>query len=162
MFDVTCYVLYIMCYMLYVICYIYIYIYTHTHIHGTKRIGHSRSGCRPSAPRWTGASCCGTWRPADRYARPKRRNNNKTNKTNSNNIRINYIVFMVGPISSHSFNSQDFKLRVSNPRTVAYFRFNTPFDSSNLPRAGPIFPDQMVQERSLSRPAARRSAEIAP
>ena len=34
---------------------------------------------------------------------------------------------------------QSFKLRVSNPRTAAYAYFNMPFESSNLPGAGPIF-----------------------
>ena len=43
--------------------------------------------------------------------------------------------------SSHNFNSQDFKLRVSNPRTIAYVQFNMPFKSSNLPGSGPIFLD---------------------
>ena len=36
---------------------------------------------------------------------------------------------------------QHLKLRVSNPRTVANCHSETPFESSNLPGAGPIFPD---------------------
>ena len=31
------------------------------------------------------------------------------------------------------FNSHNFKLRVSNPRTIAYIHFNMLFESSNLP-----------------------------
>ena len=42
---------------------------------------------------------------------------------------------------SHNLNSQSFKLRASNPRTIAYVHFNTPFESSDLPGAGTIFPD---------------------
>ena len=44
-------------------------------------------------------------------------------------------------VSSHEFNLQHFKLRVSNLRTIAYSHFGVPFGSSNLPGAGPIFPD---------------------
>ena len=40
-------------------------------------------------------------------------------------------------VSSHNFNLPKIKLRVSNPRTIAYFHF----ESSDLPGAGPIFPD---------------------
>ena len=40
--------------------------------------------------------------------------------------------------SSHNFNSQNVKLRVSNLRTIACVRFKVPFESSNLPGAGPI------------------------
>ena len=43
-------------------------------------------------------------------------------------------------VGSHTFSSQNFKSRVSNPRAIAYFHFNRPFESSNLPGAGPIFP----------------------
>ena len=45
-------------------------------------------------------------------------------------------------VSSHEFNLQHFKLRVSNPRTIAYVHFNTPFESSNLPDPWHIFPDR--------------------
>ena len=44
-------------------------------------------------------------------------------------------------VSSRHFNSQCFELRVSNPRTTAHLDFRMPFDNSNLPGAGPIFPD---------------------
>ena len=40
--------------------------------------------------------------------------------------------------SSHHFNLHNFKLMVSNPRTIAYVHFNMPFEHSNLPGAGPI------------------------
>ena len=30
---------------------------------------------------------------------------------------------------------------LSNPRTIAYVQVKTPYESSNLPGAGPIFPD---------------------
>ena len=43
--------------------------------------------------------------------------------------------------SATSLNSQHFKSRVSNPRTIAYFHSNMPFESSNLPGAGPNLPD---------------------
>ena len=43
--------------------------------------------------------------------------------------------------SSHKFNGQHFKCRVSNPRTIAYAHFKMPFESSSLPGAGHIFPD---------------------
>ena len=44
-------------------------------------------------------------------------------------------------VSFHKFDSQSFKLRVSNPRTVAYARFKMPLESSSLPGAGHMFPD---------------------
>ena len=43
--------------------------------------------------------------------------------------------------SSHNLNLQKFKLRASNPRTIAYAHFKMPFESSDLPVAEPIFPD---------------------
>ena len=43
-------------------------------------------------------------------------------------------------VSSRSFNSQNFKSRVSNPRIIAYLHFNVPSESSSLPGAGPILP----------------------
>ena len=49
-------------------------------------------------------------------------------------------------VSSHNFNWQHFKLRVSDPRTSAYVHFNMPFESSNLPGAGPSCPDSFVKE----------------
>ena len=42
-------------------------------------------------------------------------------------------------VNSHNCDAQQFKLRVSNLRTVTYVHFNLPFESSNLPGAGPIF-----------------------
>ena len=36
-------------------------------------------------------------------------------------------------VSFHNFDLQPFKLRVSNPRTIAYAQFKTPFESPNLP-----------------------------
>ena len=47
-------------------------------------------------------------------------------------------VFIRDVFSSHTLNSQHFKLRVSNPGTVACVHFKLPFESSNLPGAGPI------------------------
>ena len=44
-------------------------------------------------------------------------------------------------VDSHKFNLLSFNLRVSNPRTVAYLHFEMPLESSDLPGAGPIFPD---------------------
>ena len=38
-------------------------------------------------------------------------------------------------VGSHDVNSQDFNLRVSNPRTTAYFDFEMPFESSPRGRA---------------------------
>ena len=35
----------------------------------------------------------------------------------------------------------NFKLRVSNPRNIAYVHFKMPFETSNIPEAGPILPD---------------------
>ena len=43
--------------------------------------------------------------------------------------------------SSHGLDSQTIELRVSNPRTVACLDLTMPYESSNLPGAGPIFPD---------------------
>ena len=43
-------------------------------------------------------------------------------------------------VSSHNLPPQHFKLRVSNPTAIAYFYFKLPFETSNLPVAGPIFP----------------------
>ena len=40
-------------------------------------------------------------------------------------------------VNSHDFNSQHFKLRVSDPRGVGYFHLETPRESSSLPGAGP-------------------------
>ena len=48
---------------------------------------------------------------------------------------------IVGTVSSHYFDSQTIKLRISNPRTIAYVHFNMPVYSSNRPGAGPILPD---------------------
>ena len=44
-------------------------------------------------------------------------------------------------VSSHDFDSQNSQLRVSDPRTIARFHFGAPFESSDLPAAGPTFPD---------------------
>ena len=38
------------------------------------------------------------------------------------------------------------KSRVSNPRTIAYSHFKTPFESSKLPGAGAMFPDVLFEE----------------
>ena len=64
-------------------------------------------------------------------------------------------------VSSHAFNSQTFKSRVSDPRTIAHSHLSTllnisnlpgagptskmPFDSLNLPGAGPTFPDRTLE-----------------
>ena len=39
----------------------------------------------------------------------------------------------------HSFISHNFNLRVSNPRDAAYVNLEMPFESSNIPGAGPFF-----------------------
>ena len=44
-------------------------------------------------------------------------------------------------VRSHAFDSQHLSLRVSNLRASAYVHLKVPFGSSNLPGAGPIFPD---------------------
>ena len=44
-------------------------------------------------------------------------------------------------VSSHNSNSHSFKLRVSNPRPIAFVHLNMPFESSNLAGSGPNFPD---------------------
>ena len=44
-------------------------------------------------------------------------------------------------VSSHNFNSLNFKCRVSDARSVACFHCEMPFESSDLPEAGPVFPD---------------------
>ena len=49
--------------------------------------------------------------------------------------------FVYHAVSSQNIDSQNWTLRISNPGTVAYDHFNMPFEGSNLPGAGPIFPD---------------------
>ncbi len=44
-------------------------------------------------------------------------------------------------VSSRGFNLHNFKFGASNPRSIACFHFEVPFEGSNLPGAGPIFPD---------------------
>ena len=44
-----------------------------------------------------------------------------------------------GTVNSHNLNSQNLELRVSNPRTIAYLHLELPSESSNPPRAGPLF-----------------------
>ena len=41
-------------------------------------------------------------------------------------------------VGSHTLNQHKLKLRVPNPRIIAYFNFKMHFESSNLPGAGPI------------------------
>ena len=65
----------------------------------------------------------------------------KTFAENSEQMGIVLCFGGQGTVSSHMFNSQKNKLRVSNPRTIIYFPFKMPFESFNLPGAGPIFPD---------------------
>ena len=43
-----------------------------------------------------------------------------------------------GTVSSHNFNSEDFKLRVPDPRTIAQFHSKMPFEGSNLSGAGHV------------------------
>ena len=43
-------------------------------------------------------------------------------------------------VSSHKFNSQNVKLKVSNPRSIAYIHLKLPLRHSNLPGSGPIIP----------------------
>ena len=50
------------------------------------------------------------------------------------------------------------KLRVSNPGAIAYVHFKLPFESSDLPGAGPFFPDSTFENwpyRSLERKNGR-------
>ena len=51
------------------------------------------------------------------------------------------IISYYSTVSSDNFNSQHFKSRVSSPRSLGNFRFKMLFESSNLPGAGPNFPD---------------------
>ena len=48
-------------------------------------------------------------------------------------------------VSSHNFHLHNFKFGVSNSRTIAYAHFKLPFESSDLPGAGPIFPDRTFE-----------------
>ena len=48
-------------------------------------------------------------------------------------------------VSSHNFRSRYFTWRASDPRTIAYLHLNMPFESPNLPGAGPIFPDRTFE-----------------
>ena len=48
-------------------------------------------------------------------------------------------------VSSRNFNLQSSKLRIPNPRTTAYGQFEIPFESSNIPGAGPILPDRTFE-----------------
>ena len=56
-------------------------------------------------------------------------------------IYILYTGICRDTVGSHNFNSQDFELRVSNPRTTAYLHLSMPFESSSLQGAGPMFSD---------------------
>ena len=49
-------------------------------------------------------------------------------------------------VSSHTYNSHNFKWRVSDPRSIVYFHFEMPCGSSILPGAGLIFPDRTFVE----------------
>ena len=40
-------------------------------------------------------------------------------------------------LSAAAMSAHKIKLRVSNPRTIAYFHIKTPFESFSLPGAGP-------------------------
>ena len=44
-------------------------------------------------------------------------------------------------VSSPNFNLHNSNLRVSNPRTTAYFHFTLPLASSSIPGARPILSD---------------------
>ena len=56
---------------------------------------------------------------------------------------VPFLIF--NAVNSHNFNSHNFKLRASSPRTIAFFHFNMPFESSHLPGAGPMFPDRTLK-----------------
>ena len=62
----------------------------------------------------------------------------------------------IGTVSSHNSNSQKFKLRVSNPETIAYVHFKMPFECSvQIPLGlGPFF------EIELSTTGRRRKTPI--
>ena len=44
-------------------------------------------------------------------------------------------------VTYHNINSQPFRLRLSNHRTIDHVHFNMPFETSNLSGAGPVSPD---------------------
>ena len=50
-------------------------------------------------------------------------------------------------VRSHSLSPHNFKLRVPNPRTVAYAHSEMPFGGSNLAGTGPILPDWTSENR---------------
>ena len=62
-------------------------------------------------------------------------------------------------VTSDNFDLQYFKLRASNPRTIAYVQFNMPSESSNLPGAGLIFPDQVFENWPCDESRPRLSSE---
>ena len=47
----------------------------------------------------------------------------------------------VRTVRARDFDSRSFNLRVSDSRTIFHVNFKMPSVSSNLPGAGPIFPD---------------------
>ena len=103
-----------LCYAMLCMCvYIYIYTYTHIHVYTYTHI-HIRRAVEPLEGQLNCLSPSLARRPH---------------------------LETLPTVSSHNFDSQTFKLRVSNPRTTAYCHFKMPFESSNLPGAGPIFPD---------------------
>ena len=59
-------------------------------------------------------------------------------------------------VGSHNFDSQHFKSRVSNTRTVAHFHFEVPPESSNLPGLGPFFKIELLKADRATQPSAAR------
>ena len=61
---------------------------------------------------------------------------------------------------SRTLDSQQFKSGVSHPRIIAHVHLEKPFESSNLPGAGPIFPDRASEKRPC--PWSQRSSTRTP
>ena len=59
-------------------------------------------------------------------------------------------------VNFHNFNSHNFNLRVSNPRTVAYSHSNVPFESSNLPGSGRTYKTWAFENRLYFRMTLNR------
>ena len=68
-------------------------------------------------------------------------------------IRIHGIMcrIIVNPaecVTSRRFSPQHFELRVSDPRTIAYVRFEMPSESANLPGSGRGFEASTFENRA--------------
>ena len=90
--------------------------------HGLSRRSAARHGAKRRCAAWRGAACGGGARQG--------RGAVKRGRTFQATV---------------SYHSQNFKLRVSNSRSVAYVDFKMPFESSNIPGSGPNFPDLTLE-----------------